>query len=104
MPMQIQINAGDVDNSQAIQQHVTESIEAALKHHADRVTRVEVHLRDDNAHKAANNDKRCTVEVRLAGMQPLAVEHDSSDLYEAIKQAAGKAGRAVARKLERAGG
>jgi ribosomal subunit interface protein len=99
--MQIQINTSDIELSQAIDQHVRTSIEHAMRHVADRVTRVEVHLHDTNAKKPGDDDKRCTVEVRLAGLQPLAVDHNSHDLYEAIKQAAGKARRAVERKLDR---
>lgn len=42
-----------------------------LARFADRITRVEVHLADENsAAKAGGNDKRCMIEVRLAGMDP----------------------------------
>jgi ribosomal subunit interface protein len=99
--MKLQINAGDVELTDAIREHITESVEQAMKHHADRITRVEVHLHDEASKRAAAKDKKCTVEVRLAGMQPLAVEYDSDDLYDAIKQAARKAHRAVEHKLDR---
>ncbi len=99
--MQIQINAGDVQVTDAIEQHIHDSLEQALKHHPERVTRIEVHLRDDASKRQGVKDKRCKIEVRLAGLDPLAVEGDSDDLYDAIKQAAGKAKRAVEHKLER---
>jgi len=99
--MQLQINAGDVELTDAIRQHIEDSVQQAFKHHADRITRVEVHLHDEASKRQATKDKKCTIEVRLAGMQPLAVEHDADDLYDAIKQAAGKAHRAVDHKLDR---
>lgn len=99
--MLIQINAGSVQSSDALNQHVQDHVESALKHVADRVTRVEVHLNDENAHKSGHNDKRCTMEARLAGQHPFAVEVHHEDLYEAITEAANKLGRAVGHKIER---
>ena len=101
--MIVQINAGDIQSSDALRHHVHDAVEAALKHVAEKVTRVEIHLRDDNAGKSAANDKRVTMEARLAGKQPLVVDHATDDLYKSISEAASKLGRAVKNKLERVG-
>ncbi len=101
--MQIQINFGSVKNSEAIEQRVEDAVQRAFEHFADRVTRVEVHLHDDNAKKAGPHDKRVVMEARPAGFDPLAVEHGGDDLYKVIDETAGKLGRAVKNKLERAG-
>ena len=98
--MQIQIYASDVTHSNAIDEHVRGELERALKRFAEQVTRVEAHLHDDNGPKSGK-DKRCVLEVRLAGHQPLAVEGSAPDLYEAVRVAAGKLERAVGHKLER---
>ena len=98
--MQVQIHTNGVHQSDAIVKRATSEIELALEHFADQVTRVEVHLHDDNGPKAGI-DKRCLLEIRLAGHQPMAVEHAAPDMYEAITGAAGKAERAVRHKLER---
>ena len=98
--MKIQINPGDVETSEAIDQRIRDEVEKALRHFAEQVTRVEVHLHDENGPKAGL-DKRCKLEVRLAGHDPMMVEHDARDLYEAIHQAADKLERAVRHKLER---
>lgn len=100
--MQIQINFGDVTSSDAISQRVESAIQHSLEHVADRVTRVEVHLHDENADKPGPHDKRVVMEARPAGFDPLAVEHHGSDLYKVIDETAGKLGRAVKHKLERA--
>ncbi len=98
--MQIQIHTHGVSNSDAVTERLQNEIETALKVFREQVTRVEAHLHDDNGPKHGA-DKRCVLEIRLAGHQPLAVEAADADLYAAITQAAGKAERAVKHKLER---
>jgi ribosomal subunit interface protein len=98
--MQIQINAGDVQHSDAIDNRIEEEIRSALQLFGEQVTRVEVHLRNLNGPRHGV-DKRCVIEVRLAGFDPLAVEADSDDLYQAVHLAAGKLERAVKHKIER---
>jgi ribosomal subunit interface protein len=98
--MQIQIHSNGLHNSDAVNARLTKEVEAALKVWRGQVTRVEAHLHDDNGPKSGQ-DKRCVLEIRLAGIQPLAVEASSDDMYMAIAQAAGKAERAVRHKLER---
>ncbi|MEM7625587.1 MAG: HPF/RaiA family ribosome-associated protein [Planctomycetota bacterium] len=99
--MIVQINAGDIQSSDALRDHAQDTVEAALKHVADKVTRVEIHLRDDNASKSAANDKRVTMEGRIAGQQPLVVDHATDDLYKSIAEAASKLGRAINTRLQR---
>ncbi|MCC7146305.1 MAG: HPF/RaiA family ribosome-associated protein [Phycisphaeraceae bacterium] len=98
--MQVQIHFPDVQTSPAILEHVQSHIDKGLKAFGERVTRVEVHLHDANGPKSGV-DKKCVIEVRLAGMQPFAVEDIAVDLYDAITAAAGKAERAVRHKIER---
>lgn len=98
--MQIQIHSNGVENSEAVNQRLRDDIETALRIHSEQVTRVEAHLHDDNGPKRGE-DKRCVIEVRLAGHQPIAVEASAMDLYQAITTATGKLERAVRHKLER---
>jgi len=101
--MQIQINTPHFELTPAIEDHVREQVNHAVRHHADQVTRIEGHLRDDNAGKGGV-DKRCVLEVRLAGHQPLAVETVGEEIYGAIAEASGKLERAVANTVERRDG
>jgi len=79
-----------------------ERVEKQLGHLMDRLTRVEVHLRDDNsAAKSSNDDKRCVMEARIAGRRPLAVEHSGGDMYKVIDETAGKLSRAVKNDIAR---
>ena len=99
--MLIQVNPGDIEASPAVHTFIDEQLNQALKHIVDHVTRVEVHLHDDTAGKV-NQDRRVTMEGRLRGMQPIAVEFADHDLYQAIRGAAGKLERALKHKIERA--
>jgi ribosome-associated translation inhibitor RaiA len=100
--MLVQVNFGDVKHSQAIESWAEERVRAQLGHLTEKLTRVEIHLRDDNsASKSSPDDKRCVMEGRIAGRRPLAVDHAGADLYKVIDQAAGKLSRAVKNDLER---
>ena len=99
--MKIQINYGDVEGSDALAEHVTQAVEAALERFVDRITRVEVHLRDDKQKRSGPDDKRCLIEARPAGDAPLAVEARAGDIYEAVKACTSRLERAVAHKFDR---
>lgn len=94
--LDIQVNYAEVIKTDAIEQFVHDRVNKELAHMSSRITRVEIHLHDDNsAQKSAANDKRCTMEARPAGRQPLAVEQSGDNLQEVISDAAGKLSRAL---------
>lgn len=100
--MLLQVNFGDVEHSDALESWSRERVQKQLGHLTDRLTRVEVHLRDDNsAAKSSHDDKRCVMEARIAGRRPLAVEHSGGDMYKVIDETAGKLSRAVKNDIER---
>ncbi len=100
--MLLQVNFGDVEHSDALESWSTERVHKQLGHLTDRLTRVEVHLRDDSsAAKSSHDDKRCVMEARIAGRRPLAVEHSGADMYKVIDETAGKLSRAVKNDIER---
>ncbi len=66
------------------------SVAATLKHLEDRITRVEVHLSDVNGNKGGNDDKRCMMEARPAGQNPVAVTDEAATVEEAVHGAANK--------------
>ena len=89
--MKIQINT---DNNIAGREEMAKQAEATvgsiLGHLAEHITRVEVHLSDENGKKAGSHDKRCMMEARLEGHQPIAVTHEAETIDDAIDGAAGK--------------
>ena len=90
--MQIQINTDhNIEGHEAMSARVSGVIENALGHFSDSITRVEVHLSDENSDKKEGYDNmRCMIEARLEGLQPIAVTHQASTLDEVVDGAADK--------------
>lgn len=100
--MQIQVNTGEnVQGRESLIARVEAGVSAALSRFDDRLTRVEVYLGDENADKGGAADKRCTIEARPAGQQPVAVTHKAATLDEALDGAAEKLGSLLESKFGR---
>lgn len=76
-------------------------VTGALKHVSDRVTRVEVHLGDENGDKSGADDKRCMMEARLEGRRPVAVTHHADTFDAAVHGAAGSLTKVIVGVLGR---
>ena len=89
--MKVQIGS---DHNIVVDAHLSDVLESSvadtLKHLEDRITRVEVHLSDVNADKGGNDDKRCMMEARPAGQQPVAVTDEVATVEGAVHGAANK--------------
>lgn len=72
----------NVIGSEAIRSSMAAVISEDLRRFDDNITRLEVHLSDENGNKRGQNDKRCVIEARLQGMHPIAVTNhaDSPEL------------------------
>lgn len=82
--MQIQINTDDnIEGVDAMIAQVEADIRDGLSRFADQITRVEVHLSDENAGKGGSDDQRCMIEVRPTGQQPIAVTDQGATIHEA---------------------
>jgi ribosome-associated translation inhibitor RaiA len=87
--MQIQVNTDhNLKGHESPAATVQATVENALRRFSDHITRVEVHLADENADKHGRDDKRCMMEVRLEGRQPIAVTHHAATVGQAIDGAA----------------
>ena len=69
---------------------ITENLNKDLERYSDHISRVEVHMSDENGSKGGLNDKRCLLEARFDGKQPI-VASDFGDTYDlALKGATEK--------------
>lgn len=94
--MQVQLNSGKgITGSPELLAQVEANLESELKHVASSITRVEVHLSDVNGARGGEDDKRCLLEARLKGSQPVAVESRAATIEQAINSAAGQLNRAI---------
>lgn len=101
--MQILVNTDNhIQGSAELTRQVETVAEVALGRFGDRITRVQVHLSDENSReKHGDNDKRCVMEARLAGLQPITVSHQGSSLEQALAGAAATLEKTLKRTLER---
>jgi len=100
--MQIQIHTDhNIEGREALSAHVKGVVESALGRFSARVTRVEVHLSDQNSGKGGEDDKRCMIEARLAGRPPIAVSHQAATLDQALDGAVHRVKSALDSSVER---
>ena len=98
--MQIQINSDHhITGSPELAGHVQGLVRDTLDRFSDRITRVEVHLNDLNGIDKGGPDKRCLMEARLAGLGPVAVNHEADNLDLAINGAMEKLEHALEHRL-----
>ncbi|WP_419711980.1 HPF/RaiA family ribosome-associated protein [Pseudomonas sp. NFX224] len=89
--MQIQVNSDNhIQSSIRLEEWVRTTIESTLERYEEDLTRVEVHLRDENGDKPGPHDMRCQLEARPKGHQPISVTHKAESLELAIDGAATK--------------
>ena len=87
--MQVQFNS---DSSVMGTENVAERIEAQVREKlarfADRLTRLEIHVRDENGPKGGAGDKACTIEARPRGSRPIGVTEHAATVDDAARNAA----------------
>ncbi len=79
----------------------TAQIASELERYQSHITRIEVHLTDQNGKKEGLNDIRCLLEARLEGRQPMAVSDQADTVAQAVSGALDKLKAALDTILEK---
>ena len=94
--MQVQVNTDKaITHDASLDDHVTSVVKSAVDRFGEQISRVEVHLGDLNGAKGGAADKRCMMEARVSGLQPIAVTDHADNVRQAISGAADKLVRAL---------
>ncbi len=90
--MNIQINTDkNISGQQSQAQDVEETLNQVLSRFAGQITRLEVHLSDENGTaKSGSVDKRCLIEARLGGCEPQSTSDTALTMDQAVNGAAHK--------------
>jgi len=89
--MQIQVHCDKhIKNDVRLEEWVNTTVKDRLDLYKDDITRVDVFLSDENGGKSGPNDKRCKMEARPKGHQPLIVTEDADSVDRAVEGAAEK--------------
>ncbi len=86
--MKIQFNTDKIVNGdEKHQAYITSLIADKLKRFQLYITRIEVHLSDENGNKEGPNDIQCLLEARIEGRPPIAVSYKADTLILAVSGA-----------------
>jgi len=97
--MFIQVKAGNAARvTDTWEAQINSVVEAAVSRFGNRLTSVEVFVSDENSDKKEGEaDKRCLMEARIRGLQPVAVRTHAPSFEAAVSGCAEK----LERKLDR---
>ena len=103
--MIIQVNTdSNFEGNRELAEQIKTVVKNSLERFGGQITRVEVHLSDENSDKKfGTEDKRCLLEARLAGLQPLTVSHRAATPEQAVDGAVEKLKRSLDSTLGRLG-
>jgi ribosome-associated translation inhibitor RaiA len=86
--MTIQINTDkNLSVHEAFESQLDGLLSEELSRFSEHITRLEVHLSDENGNKQGINDKRCMIEARIEGRQPIAATDRANDYELAVSGA-----------------
>jgi len=89
--LKIQLNTDkNILGDERLESYLSSLIENELSRFSDHITRIEVHLSDENGQKKGANDKRCMLEARLENRQPIAVTSHADTVEKAVNDALDK--------------
>lgn len=79
-----------IDGDKKHQNYFTSQIDEELDKYKSQITRIEVHLSDENGKKEGMNDIKCVLEARLEGRSPIAVTQQADTVELAVSGAIDK--------------
>lgn len=86
--MKIQINTDhNIEGNERLDAFLENKVANALSRFENHITRIELHLSDENASKSGPEDKRCLLEARLEGREPLTVTGNADTVESAVNAA-----------------
>lgn len=101
--MQVQLHTDNhIEGTTKLTSYVESLVQEALDRFARRITRVEVHLMDQNSSaKSGSKDKRCAMEARVSGRDPVNVTADAPTVDQALSGAIGKLEKSLTNLFDR---
>ncbi len=98
--MRIDIKGSGFPITAALMDHTERRLRFALTRIGDRIVRVAVVVGDSNGPRGGN-DKFCRIQIHLKRAPQILIEDVGAELYAVIDRAAERAGRNVAKRVDR---
>jgi len=100
--MQIQLNTGPgIEGKATLEEWAGDHLRQQLHRFGDHVSRVDIHLSDENSGRTTADDKRCTLSANLVGAGALAVHENAANVDQALRGAVDKLVRAVSSHVDK---
>ncbi len=98
----IQVNSDKhIEVSENFIGRIRERLTDVLAHFDEYISRLEVFFADENSGKGGDNDKRCTIEVRIKSLNPEAVTATAANIDLAFAQATEKVTQLVRTRVDK---
>ena len=81
--------------------YVRAELTQKFQRYSERITHFSVHISDENGEKSGDNDKRCMIEARPAGLKPVVVNHRGHNIDTAIHGAIDRLKRSLEHTFEK---
>ncbi|MCA1966837.1 MAG: HPF/RaiA family ribosome-associated protein [Flavobacterium sp.] len=100
--MLVQIHTDkNIEGGSRFSEFFTNEIKNELARFDEIVTRIEVHVSDENGNKTSPNDKKCVIEARVEKKQPIAVTATADSAEKAFFEALEKIQRVLDTTLDK---
>lgn len=73
-----------IENTARMIDYVRTQLHSEFGRYSEKLTHIEVHFSDVNADKGGDQDKRCMIEARAAGLHPVAVTNKAGNIDHAL--------------------
>jgi ribosome-associated translation inhibitor RaiA len=101
--MLVQIHTDkNIEGGSRFSEYFTAEIKEQLARFDEVITRIEVHITDQNGNKTTPNDKKVVIEARVEKKQPVAVTAHGDSVEKAFFEALEKVTRVLDTTLEKA--
>lgn len=91
----------NIQNSDRLITYVREELNQEFQRHSERITQFSVHISDENGDKGGDDDIRCMIEAKAAGLKPVVVTHKAKNIDLALHGAIDRIKRSIEHVLEK---
>lgn len=91
----------NIQNSDRLISYVRAELNQEFQRHSERITHFSVHFSDENGDKGGNDDIKCMIEARPAGLKPVVVTHRAHNVDTAVHGAIDRLKRSLEHTFEK---
>lgn len=91
----------NIQGNERLISYVRAELSDEFKRHSERITHFSVHLSDENGDKGGDDDIKCMIEARPAGLKPVVVNHRGHNVDTAIHGAIDRLKRSLEHVFEK---